>query len=298
MRVCPKCKGSDYNNREFVLMVNECGHPLCRNCVEFVFARQSGPCPTCSRILRKNTFWIMQLDDPLVEIEVYFRKKLRKTFNLKEEDFPNLRAYNDYLEQFEDVVFNLVHDQNVEETKMTISTFAREHEEQIQRNKTRVSKDEAWIESMLEEDRLMHDRVKETLLREQQDQDATAEALRADAKAVISDLMHADAPAEIVVKNKRQQCARNGVSEEASSKKGRRKISVKPLLIPDGEPYVYKGVQVVPDMALDFSADEVVEAMCKNLASPSLRLSAGGFSKTLACKRLLQEAVCDLFLHC
>ncbi|KFD48641.1 hypothetical protein M514_10496 [Trichuris suis] len=298
MRICPKCKGSDYNNREFVLMVNECGHPLCRNCVEVVFARQSGACPTCSRTLRKNTFWAMQFDDPLVEIEVYFRKKLKKTFNLKEEDFPNLRAYNDYLEQFEDIIFNLVHDQDVEETKMAIATFVKEHEEQIQRNKGRLSKDEAWIESMLEEDRLMHLRVEETLLREQKDQVANAEALRADAKAVISDLMHADAPAELVVMNKKRRLAENGVGVEDIPKKGRIRVSVKPLVIPDGIPYVYKKEEIVPDMAIDFSADDVVDEMCKNLASPSLRLSAGGFSRTLVCKRLLQQAVCDLFFSC
>ncbi|CDW52881.1 Pkinase and MAT1 domain containing protein [Trichuris trichiura] len=277
MRICPKCKGSDYNNREFVLMVNECGHPLCRNCVEVVFARQSGPCPACSRVLRKNTFWVMQFDDPLVEVEVYFRKKLKKTFNLREEDFPDLRAYNDYLEQFEDIIFNLVHDQDVEETKTAIATFVKEHEEQIQRNKGRLSKDEAWIESMLEEDRLMHLRVEEMLLREQKDQVANAEALQADAKAVISDLMHADAPAELVVMNKKRRLAENGVGVEYVPKKGRIRVSVKPLTIPEGVPYVYKKQEILPDMAIDFSADEVVDEMCKNLASPSLRDPAKDF---------------------
>lgn len=42
-------------------------------------------------------------EDSRVEKEVRIRKNLLKYLNKREEDFPNLRAFNDYLEYVEDM---------------------------------------------------------------------------------------------------------------------------------------------------------------------------------------------------
>ncbi|EJW77159.1 hypothetical protein WUBG_11930 [Wuchereria bancrofti] len=48
------------------------------NCVENLFARNSGPCPQCGKILWKKGFWEQIFDDPVVEKENHIRKKLGK----------------------------------------------------------------------------------------------------------------------------------------------------------------------------------------------------------------------------
>ena len=61
-------------------MVNECGHSLCQNCVENVFARNVNKCPNegCAKMLKKSNFWVQQFDDPAIEREIYFRKRISK----------------------------------------------------------------------------------------------------------------------------------------------------------------------------------------------------------------------------
>lgn len=82
VRSCPKCKTNEYTNRSLVMMINECGHSLCQNCVENIFARNSNRCPYegCIKVLRKNGFWEQTFDDPLIERENHIRKRLNKVF--------------------------------------------------------------------------------------------------------------------------------------------------------------------------------------------------------------------------
>lgn len=37
--VCPRCKTTKYRCPSLTLMVNVCGHTLCENCVELLFAK-------------------------------------------------------------------------------------------------------------------------------------------------------------------------------------------------------------------------------------------------------------------
>jgi CDK-activating kinase assembly factor MAT1 len=75
-------------------------------------------------------------------------------FNLQEEDFPNLREFNDYLEKVEDIVFRLANELDVENTEAEIKTFREQHIEIIERNKRRPTRDELWIRAMLEEEKV------------------------------------------------------------------------------------------------------------------------------------------------
>ena len=61
------------------------------------------PCPICQRTLRKNKFRQQTFEDTLVEREVDLRKRIARTFNKAEEDFPTLKDYNDYLEEVENL---------------------------------------------------------------------------------------------------------------------------------------------------------------------------------------------------
>ncbi|ULU08495.1 hypothetical protein L3Y34_019594 [Caenorhabditis briggsae] len=99
MRECKKCKSNEYTNKQLVMMINECGHPLCKNCVDNIYALNSGNCHVCNRLLRKNGFREQIYDDPLIDKETFLRRKLRKIYNLKQDDFETLREFGDYQER-------------------------------------------------------------------------------------------------------------------------------------------------------------------------------------------------------
>lgn len=84
MRSCPKCKSNEYSNRALVMMINECGHPLCQNCVDNIFARNANKCPYegCERVLKKNNFWEQVFDDPEIEKENFVRRRVLKVSSL------------------------------------------------------------------------------------------------------------------------------------------------------------------------------------------------------------------------
>ena len=46
-----------------------------------------------------------------LETERDYRKQVRKAYYMREEDFATLREYNDYLEEVEDIVFALLHEE-------------------------------------------------------------------------------------------------------------------------------------------------------------------------------------------
>jgi len=49
------------------------------------------------------TFIPQTFEDLVVEKEVSIRRKLAKEFNKRREDFPDLRSYDDYLQEVEDI---------------------------------------------------------------------------------------------------------------------------------------------------------------------------------------------------
>ncbi|VDP19941.1 unnamed protein product [Soboliphyme baturini] len=305
-RSCPQCKSSDYNNRDFVLMINECGHPLCRNCVDRMFSRQSGPCPTCRRVLKRSSFWQQMFEDPLTEKEVFFRKKLQKVFTLVENDFPDLRSYNDYLEKFENLVFNLVNDRHVEETKREVAEFAKQHEEQIARSKNRKTKDDEWIQAMLDEEEMMHQRVMSEVTNVVDESVTESSENRPDAIAddIINELMTSSIPAELIISNKKRQLfekmkATAGQTPRSDAK--RRKlltVDTSNFTVPnEGEKYEYTERQLLAGIMFCGSFSKLAEDGFLAHVKPATSVQrAGGYDESLACLRALQEAHCDLDL--
>ena len=143
--VCPRCRTSNHQNKSQRLLVNECGHELCEKCVEHLFIRGSAPCPTCKVPLKKSGFKQKRFEDYTVEREVDIRKRVLKDYNKMEEDFSSLREYNDYLEEVEDIIFNLTNNIDLEETKTRIDIYRKENFKIIQKNRVAQSKQEAYL---------------------------------------------------------------------------------------------------------------------------------------------------------
>ena len=62
---CPHCQSNKYRNPELVMMINNCGHSLCKACVNVVFHRESSKCPyqDCGRTLYKKDFRVQIFED-------------------------------------------------------------------------------------------------------------------------------------------------------------------------------------------------------------------------------------------
>ncbi|KAL1449215.1 hypothetical protein WDU94_000432 [Cyamophila willieti] len=117
---CPRCKTTKYRKPTLKLMVNVCGHPLCEGCVDLLFLKGTGNCYECNQPLRRGNFKVQLFDDSNVEKEVEIRKKLLKEYNKVEEDFNSLAEYNDYLEEIEEIVFNLCNNIEILETNNVV----------------------------------------------------------------------------------------------------------------------------------------------------------------------------------
>lgn len=63
--------------------------------------------------------------------EMAIRKRIANIFNKREEDFPSLREYNDYLEEVEDMIVNLIEGIDVPAIEAKIADYQRENAEQI-----------------------------------------------------------------------------------------------------------------------------------------------------------------------
>ena len=93
----------------------------CESCIDRIFSLGPEPCPVCHQTLRKAHFTAQSFEDLNVQKEVVIRQRIakwcalprsrshhdltdvRNSFNKLEEDFITLRAYNDYLEEVEDI---------------------------------------------------------------------------------------------------------------------------------------------------------------------------------------------------
>ena len=124
-QVCPQCNMSSYQKPLMKLMINECGHKMCENCMNTIFIRPTAPCPECGQALRKSEYREKQFDDLYIERDVNIRKEIIKDYNKREEDFGTQEEYNDYLEQVEELVYNRVNNINSAEIASEIDKFVQ-----------------------------------------------------------------------------------------------------------------------------------------------------------------------------
>ncbi|KAA3677376.1 CDK-activating kinase assembly factor MAT1 [Paragonimus westermani] len=156
-QTCPSCRSSKYTNPQLKLMINTCGHSLCENCVEVLFVRGSGLCVQCKTPVRKANFRYQLFEDPSVQKEVELRKKILNDFNKREEDFDSLEEYDLYLEKIEEIIYNLMNDVSVEETKRYIELYKKENKDIIKKNRLKPSASMQFYESELEREELLRE---------------------------------------------------------------------------------------------------------------------------------------------
>lgn len=143
--MCPICKTDRYLSPDVKFLVNpECYHKICESCVDRIFGLGPAQCPYkgCDKILRKNKFKTQIFGDVGVEKEVDIRKRVFNVFNKTLADFDNnLEEYNKYLEEVEDIVYNLDHGIDVVKTEEKLRTYEELNKQLILNNMERSKQD-------------------------------------------------------------------------------------------------------------------------------------------------------------
>ncbi|KAJ5733213.1 hypothetical protein N7533_013660 [Penicillium manginii] len=135
--VCPVCKSSRYLNPNMRFLINpECYHKMCESCVDRIFSSGPSNCPVagCRKTLRKNRFRAQTFEDIGVEREVDIRRRVMQILNRREEEFDTKRNYDDFLEQREEIIANLVSRTNEAKTNAQLAKYATENEQSIRTN--------------------------------------------------------------------------------------------------------------------------------------------------------------------
>jgi CDK-activating kinase assembly factor MAT1 len=159
---CPICKADSYLNKNLKLLVSTpCCHRMCESCVYRLYSQGAAPCPICGTTLKKTSFSEPLFEDLSAEKEYRTRKQVMKWFNKRREDFETLKDFNDYLEEVEDIIFNLINQIDVERTNARIEYYRRSNQEVILKNATRQTREDQAVWKEVEQEKVEAQRRKD-----------------------------------------------------------------------------------------------------------------------------------------
>lgn len=219
---CPVCKSSRYLNSNLRFLVNpECYHKMCESCVDRIFSHGPAQCPLpgCKRTLRKHRFRVQTFEDIKVEREVDIRKKVALVFNKREDDFEDLRAYNDYLNDVEDITFNLVEGIDVDESNQRLEAYRTSHADEIAANQHLAQEEKTSYKELQKQERQQARLRREAAHREEEDEKREAAENK---RAVLDRLAAGTGDAEAIAKEGQQVQLKRRMDRQSAAEKQRR----------------------------------------------------------------------------
>ncbi|SPO20355.1 related to TFB3 - TFIIH subunit (transcription/repair factor) [Ustilago trichophora] len=165
---CPQCKTDRYLNPRLRLLVSPCYHKMCESCIDRIFSLGPAPCPECGKKVSKNQFTAQTFQDLGVEREVAVRRTVAKLFNRREEDFVDLEAYNDYLEEVEEITFNLIHEIDLPRTNAKLEQYQAAHRSAIA-SSAHISQQESDRQARVDEEEKLAKKARADRLRQEEE---------------------------------------------------------------------------------------------------------------------------------
>lgn len=147
---CASCgisEGDTSNITQTLLQTNAivgCGHQFCNRCIDREFSRRHKfSCPKCNNQVRRAMLSERTLDDIQCMVDTNWRRRVLKIYNKSEEDFEDLMEYNNYLEEIEDIIYNIVNEEPMaEECKIKLKIYEEKNKNYIVlRQSQRADKD-------------------------------------------------------------------------------------------------------------------------------------------------------------
>lgn len=280
---CPVCKTDRFLNPQLELLVSPCYHRVCRLCVDNLFAHGASACPVCQTPLRRSNFSVPLFEDLCVEKECRIRQRLAGIFNKAEEDFETLRHYNDYLEEVESLVWNLMNDVDVQATNAKLDAYQAQNREIISRNAQRRLRAEQ-LEMKREKEEAQHRLDYETHLLAEME--AEEREKQEKARTFIEDLARSGPATADQKKRRLQDATRHEMPSLRGLKKAGSSVELSPI-----DPFDTVPAIVLPE-PLGSRSVEWDEFMClgsrAGFFSESLltQMCSGGLSATLVVQQI------------
>jgi CDK-activating kinase assembly factor MAT1 len=175
---------------------------MCSTCVDRIFTSGPASCPVvgCGKTLRKRGFHKAFFADLKIERECDIRRRVGEVFNRREDEFEDLRGWNDYLEIVEGLIFDLVEGTTKEKAKAeeTLKNHRLENAKEIEDNKRAEieGRDAEKQREMKEKEALRQRRL--AVLREQEEEKMDVENARLE---MLERLASGDGDANAITKN-------------------------------------------------------------------------------------------------
>jgi CDK-activating kinase assembly factor MAT1 len=238
------------------------------------------------------------------------------SFNRREEEFKDLRAYNDYLEQVEDISFNLINNIDVAATRRKLNSYAAANSSTISRNSAIAELEHKSLEEQEAAKREISRLNREAARREEEDEKQEREVSRREMMNRIAEgkgdpediaregqrvvLKHSTARRQATDKARQQQLAQdinqvkskdfltggmgNGAADPTFFIKG-----LKPVVMPEVEkPYdPFGGLYMEPSY---YTLAARYEHTWLDPARADPKVTVGGYTVTEYCARALLES--------
>jgi len=150
--LCNTKENAASNLSSEVFLVNKlasCGHKFCTSCVDRQFSRKRVfSCPKCGGEVKKGSLSEKGLDELECEKDVSTRRRIKGIYNMSDSDFDTLSEFQDYEEEVECIIFNLVHGVDEEDTKQKVAVYKEQ-------NARRITEKSAEREARMQEEQTM-----------------------------------------------------------------------------------------------------------------------------------------------
>ncbi|XP_076033579.1 CDK-activating kinase assembly factor [Oratosquilla oratoria] len=301
---CPSCKTTKYRNPHLKLMVNVCGHALCESCVKLYFIKESGQCPECEIVLKRSKFRFQVFEDPMVEKEIDIRRRVMKVYNKQEDDFERPDDWNNYIEEIENIVLDLVNDVNRSEIEKKLESYEKLHKDEIRRNLSKRSREEEELERLMEEERLVGEERAKKIQEELEKQRLSKERTKT---TLLQDLLASEGDASLIVKShadklkeeqqilEEEMAAKSRLPAKATEFSSGIKIgfgrgkNANQKIIQKGTLYSYKAPDLPTVLQSPSWGNLDSDGFLGHVRKSSPQAMAGGYTEHYACLRALQE---------
>lgn len=236
-------------------------------------------------------------EDANVDKEVDIRRRILKDFNKQEEDFDDLRGYNDYLEMVEDIIFNLTNNIDILDTNKKIAKYKEDNKDSIVKNRSRLSRDALELLDILSMEEKYSKQVK---LEMKVLEEAEKAAKIKNKEKLIDDLMFGEADANKIIAEHREKVTQEEKSKAMFStgldmESGTSSSSHVPVVVKDTL-FVYQDPPVeILGPCPPSQSDLKTSGYLQHIRSASSGEKAGGYVESLGCYRALQEAMAGLY---
>lgn len=142
-----------------------------------------------------------------MEREVDIRRRVAAVFNRREDEFETLRDYNDYLNDVEDITFNLINNIDVAETEKRFEAYQKANERDILENASLAEQERMSFAAMQKAEREATRVRRETARREEDEEKREAEVLKRDALDRLASGQDAEKVAQVTLKKRMDRTA-------------------------------------------------------------------------------------------